>query len=225
MQVKEQLEQAKAGFMAKVPDAAQSNIFLHIKEQQQSGIEFGLKQGMHAPPFTLSNAMGQPVTLYDELAKGPVVLTFYRGSWCPFCNIQLRAFQQTLPDIQKLGATLIAVTPQHPDHSLSQQEKEQLSFQVLSDPNGLVADSYKLLFELPGYLQSTFTDILKRDLAAFNNSDRWLLPVPATLIIDQGGKIRSAHVNPDFMQRVDPLEILTELRELLPSSTEQSSVE
>jgi peroxiredoxin len=214
MSVKEQLEQAKAGFIAKVPAEAQVEIFRHIKEQQQSGIVFGLNEGDKAPNFTLTNPIGEQITLYDELAKGPVVLTFYRGSWCPYCNIQLRAYQHVLSEIQKHGGQLIAVSPQSPDNSLSQMEKEELTFQVLSDPNGRVAESYNLMFELPDYLQNTFKNTLKRDLAEFNKIDRWVLPVPATYIIDKEGIVRRAHVNPDFMKRMEPQEIIDQLKKL-----------
>ncbi|SDN51102.1 Peroxiredoxin [Paenibacillus sp. yr247] len=214
MSVKEQLDQTKEGFIANAPAEAQSAIFQHIKEQLQSGIVFGLKEGDKAPNFTLANSLGERVNLYDELAKGPVVLTFYRGSWCPFCNVQLRAYQQLLPEIEKFGGQLIAVTPQSPDNSLSQKEKEELTFQVLSDSNGRVADSYQILFELPDYLQKVFTNSFGLDLTVFNASDRWVLPVPATFIIDKEGIVRRAHVNPDFMKRMESQEIIDQLKKL-----------
>ncbi|WP_282936026.1 peroxiredoxin-like family protein [Paenibacillus sp. RC67] len=214
MPVKEQLELAKAGFIANAPVEAQAAIFRHIEEQQQSGILYGLKEGDKAPTFTLDNSLGEQVTLYDELAQGPVVLTFYRGSWCPFCSIQLRAFQQVLPEIQLLGGQLIAISPQSPDNSLSHKEKEKLAFPVLSDPQGTISDSYRLLFELPEYLQAIFKHTLRLDLTQFNQIDRWVLPVPATFLIDKEGIIQQAHVNPDFMKRMDPQELIDQLKML-----------
>jgi peroxiredoxin len=178
----------------------------------ESGVKFGLTEGDKAPNFTLTNPFSQQVTLYDELAKGPVVLTFYRGSWCPFCNVQLRAYQQVMSEIKEFGAQLIAVTPQSPDNSLSQVEKEELTFEVLSDPNGRVADNYRVLFELPEYLRDIFVHTLALDLATFNAADRWILPVPATFIIDREGIIRRAHVNPDFMKRMEPQDIIDQLK-------------
>ncbi|BFT73826.1 peroxiredoxin-like family protein [Paenibacillus sp. P36] len=214
MSMNEQLEQTKAGFIAKVPALAQENIFRHIQEQQQSGIFFGLNKGDQAPDFTLTNPLGEQINLYKELANGPVILIFYRGGWCPFCNVQLRTYQLLLPEIQKVGGQLVAVSPQSPDNSLSQMVKEQLTFHVLSDPNGHVADSYNLLFELPEYLQNTFTDILGRDLAKFNASDRWVLPVPATYLIDRHSIIRYAQADPDFMNRAEPQEMIDLLKKL-----------
>lgn len=214
MSIKEQLALAKANFIAKVPEEAQTKILLQMKELQQSGIAFGLREGDAAPNFALANPLGEPVSLYDELAKGPVVLTFYRGSWCPFCSIQLRAYQHILPDLQRLGSQLIAISPQSQDNALTQIEKEQLTFQVLSDPNGDVASRYKLLFELPGYLQDTYLHMLGRDLATFNQSARWVLPVPATFLIDQERVVRRSYVNPDFMQRMEAQDILDQLKRL-----------
>lgn len=214
MSLKEQLNQTKEMFISNAPDEAQMQIFRHIKEQQQSGIEFGLRVGDKAPNFTLTNPLGGQVTLYDELAKGPVVLTFYRGGWCPFCNLQLRTYQQYLPEFQKLGGQLIAVSPQSPDNSLSQKEKEELTFTVLTDPNGSVIENYKILFELPDYLKDAFKNKLGLDLKEFNKTDRWILPVPATFIIDKEGIVRNAHVDPDFMDRMEPQEIIDQLKKL-----------
>ncbi|MBP1964337.1 peroxiredoxin-like family protein [Paenibacillus aceris] len=214
MSLKEQLDQTKAAFISNIPAEVQTEIFQCIKDQQQSGIIVGLNAGDKAPNFSLMNSLGKQVTLYDELAKSPVILIFYRGSWCPFCNVQLRAYQQVLSEIQNDGAQLIAVTPQRPDKSLSQKEKENLAFQVLSDLNGYVAERYQILFELPGYLQNTFQNKLGLNLTAFNKSDRWVLPVPATYLIDKEGLIRYAHVDPDFMKRLEPQVIIEQLKKL-----------
>jgi peroxiredoxin len=214
MSLKEQLEQAKWGFISRVPVEAQTQIFRHIAEQQQAGDVYGLQVGDIAPNFVLTNPLGEQITLYDELDKGPVILTFYRGSWCPYCNIQLRAYQEIVPEIQEYDAQLLAITPQSPDNSLTQKEKEQLTFQVLSDPQGLVADRYHLLFEMPDYLQLTFKHILGRDLTSFNESDRWILPIPGIYVLDRERVVRFSHANPDFMTRMEPQELITQLKKL-----------
>jgi peroxiredoxin len=118
-----------------------------------------------------------------------------------------------LPEIQAMGAQLIAISPQKPDHSLSLQEKEALEFQVLSDPNGLVTAKYNLLFDVPQGAREVMEGI-GLDLAEYNNTSKWILPVPATFMIDESAIIRSAYVNPNFMQRQSPEEILRELRKL-----------
>ncbi|WP_240416428.1 peroxiredoxin-like family protein [Paenibacillus periandrae] len=213
MSLTQALAEARQGFIAHTPLEIQTKMFRQIRELQESGIAYGRQEGQKAKDFILKNALGEPVNLFDELSKGPVVLTFYRGGWCPFCNTQLKAYQKLLPEIEALGGQLIAVSPQSPDNTLSQQEKEELTFQVLSDTNGLVAAIYNILYDIPDYIQ----DIMKQmgmDLAVYNATNRWILPIPSTFMIDESGIIRSAHVNPDFMQRLDPENILHELRKL-----------
>lgn len=213
MSLTQALAEAKQEFIAHTPLEIQTEMFRQIREQQESGIAYGRQAGQKAKDFTLKNALGETVNLYDELSKGPVVLTFYRGGWCPFCSMQLKAYQKMLPDIEALGGQLIAISPQSPDNTLSQQEKEELTFQVLSDTNGLVAAFYNILYDVPDYIQ----DVMKTmdvNLAEYNATDRWILPIPSTFMIDESGIIRSAYVNPDFMQRFDPADIVQELRKL-----------
>lgn len=209
----QQLEEATQQFMVNSPIEAQIKIGQMIEELQKSGIASGKQPGEKAVDFKLTNAVGQDVFLFDELAKGPVVLVFYRGGWCPFCNMQLKAYQKILPEIQAIGAQLIAISPQKPDHSLSLQEKEGLEFQVLSDPNGLVSSKYNLIFDVPQGVREVMQGI-GIDIAEYNNTSKWILPVPATFMIDESAIIRSSYVNPNFMQRQSPDEILRELKKL-----------
>ncbi|GAB1154571.1 peroxiredoxin-like family protein [Paenibacillus illinoisensis] len=213
MSLTQDLAQAKQAFIANTPLEIQAEMFRQIQEQQESGIAYGRQEGQKAKDFTLKNALGETVNLFDELSKGPVVLTFYRGGWCPFCNTQLKSYEKILPEIEALGGQLIAVSPQSPDNTLSQQEKEALSFQVLSDTNGLVAAFYNILYDVPDYLQNIMKQV-GMDLTEYNAMNSWVLPIPSTFMIDESGIIRSAYVNPDFMQRLDPEDILHELRKL-----------
>ncbi len=213
MSLTQTLAEVKQQFVAHTPFEIQSLMFRQIKEQQESGNLYGRSVGEKAKDFTLKNALGETVNLYEELSKGPVVLTFYRGGWCPFCNTQLKSYQKLLPEIQAIGAQLIAVSPQSPDNTLSQQEKEELTFQVLSDTNGLTAAIYNILYDVPDYIQDIMHQ-MGMDLAEYNATNRWILPIPSTFMIDESGIIRSAYVNPDFMQRLDPEDILRELRKL-----------
>ncbi|WP_433706766.1 peroxiredoxin-like family protein [Paenibacillus illinoisensis] len=213
MSLTQDLAKAKQAFIANTPLEIQAEMFRQIQEQQESGIAYGRQEGQKAKDFTLKNALGETVNLFDELSKGPVVLTFYRGGWCPFCNTQLKSYEKILPEIEALGGQLIAVSPQSPDNTLSQQEKEALSFQVLSDTNGLVAAFYNILYDVPDYLQNIMKQV-GMDLTEYNAMNSWVLPIPSTFMIDESGIIRSAYVNPDFMQRLDPEDILHELRKL-----------
>ena len=107
-----------------------------------------LKQGDKVKDFTLKNAKGEEVNLSVLLKKGPVVLTWYRGGWCPYCNLALKQLQEELAQIKEQGAMLVALTPELPDHSLTTQEKNALEFEVLTDLHNEVARSYGLVFKL-----------------------------------------------------------------------------
>jgi peroxiredoxin len=179
-----------------------------------SGIpEHSVKQGMKAPDFALPNVNGQTVELSQLLAKGPVVLIFYRGGWCPYCNLALRSYQKTLPEIEQLGATLVAVSPQTPDNSLSASEKMSLSFPVLSDSGNVVARSYGLVFTVSSGVQALQKQ-LGMDLAQVNGSDVWELPIPGSYVIAQDGTIALSFVDPDYTHRLEPSAILEALRKL-----------
>jgi peroxiredoxin len=116
-----------------------------------------LAVGDIAPSFTLQNANRREVSLSEVLRKGPAVITFYRGGWCPYCNIQLRAYQQALPEIAALGGQIIAISPQLPDGSLSVAEKNELEFEVLSDVGNRAARSFGLVYSLPEELRAALT--------------------------------------------------------------------
>jgi peroxiredoxin len=214
MTFKQELEQMRQEYVANSPADVYNEINRLITEQQQAGQAFGLEVGQKAKDFTLNNTLGQPVNLYDELAKGAVVLTFYRGGWCPFCNMQLRSYQKVLPQIEAIGGQLIAVSPQSPDNTLTQKEKEELEFQVLSDTNGLVAAAYNILYDVPDYIKDIFLNKFNLDLAEYNATNRWILPITSTFMIDESGIVRSAYVEPDYMKRPDPEDILERLRHL-----------
>jgi len=184
-----------------------------IEELRNSGIAKGLAVGTTAPDFSLANQTGDIITLSEEMAKGPVILTFYRGEWCPFCNLELRAYQRIIDDIRQAGAQLLAISPLTPDHSLTVQEKNELSFHVLSDLRNKIADNYQLTFKLPDYLHEIYRS-LGYGLDKYNGDDSWELPVPATYLIDSQGIIRFASVDPDYRTRMDPAELLNLLRSL-----------
>ncbi|HLW03021.1 MAG TPA: peroxiredoxin-like family protein [Ktedonobacterales bacterium] len=177
-----------------------------------SGIqERSLKVGDHAPDFTLPDALGRPVSLAGVRAMGPVVITFYRGEWCPFCNLTLHAYQAILPKITALGATLIAISPQTPDHSLSMAEKHSLEFAVLSDVGNVVARQFGLAYHYDAATRAFFEQ-RGFNLAQFNGDASWELPVPATYLLSSDGTIRLAFVDPDYRHRLEPTDLLAGLR-------------
>jgi len=166
-----------------------------------------LKAGAKAPPFTLNDAEGKPVSSRDLLAKGPLVVSFYRGVWCPYCNLELQALEAARPDIQARGASLVAISPQTAPNSRKSQRDNKLSFPILSDAGSDVAASFGIRFALPDDLVELYKSF-RNDLPAFNNDPSWVLPMPARYVIGTDGVIAYAEVNPDYTRRPDPSELL-----------------
>ena len=173
----------------------------------------GIKVGEKAPDFVLNNALGQAVSLKDKLKEGPVVLVFYRGAWCPFCNMHLHVLQQSLPEFKKYGAQLITITPQTPDKSIAQFKQKGYPFEVLSDLDSKVMKDYQLYFELPAEL----VDVYKKhglDIEAFNGKGRNVLPVPGSFVIDTNGIVRAMHADTDYKKRMEPSAIIDTLMKM-----------
>lgn len=170
-----------------------------------------LQTGDQAPLFALSNAKGEAIGLADLLKQGPVVLTFYRGVWCPFCNLQLANYQQILPQIKKAGANLVAVSPMIPDKSLSVMEINQLQFEVLSDIGNKVARQYTTVFKNGHAPIQAMTD-LGYDFQSFYGDESGEIPVPAIFVIAQDRMILFAGSGGgDYRKRVEPQDILLAL--------------
>ncbi|MGW1870870.1 peroxiredoxin-like family protein [Streptomyces mauvecolor] len=169
-----------------------------------------LSVGAQAPHFSLPSATGRTITLADLLTKGPAVLTFYRGAWCPYCNIALRTLQQHHNEITARGAQLVAVSPQVPDESLSLTEKHALAFPVLSDLGSDTAKRYGLAFDLTDELAVVY-DKFGFDLQRVNGDHPRTLPLPATYVIDHDGTVRWAFVDTDYTTRAEPSDILAAL--------------
>jgi peroxiredoxin len=208
MSLKAALDAFRAEFLAKFP-AEIAVMMQQATEQfaQDYATRNVLQVGDKAPDFELPNALGKLVRLSDRLDQGPVILTFYRGGWCPYCNLELRAYQAMLPQIQAAGVSLIAISPQTPDSSLSTVEKNQLSFDVLSDVGSSVAQAYTIAFELPDDLKRLYTQ-LGHALPNSNGIADWQLPIPATFVIDSDRNIRLAHIDVDYRNRVEPMQAL-----------------
>ncbi len=164
--------------------------------------------------FTLPNARNEAVKLSDALKDNTVVLSFYRGGWCPYCNMELRALQAVLPQIEAQGAKLIAVSPEVPDMSLSTAEKNELSFEVLSDVNNVVAKQLNLTFQMPEDLQQLYKNDFNIHVDKHNGNEQFELPMPATYVINQRGEVVYDFVSEHYTQRAEPSEILEVLNKL-----------
>jgi peroxiredoxin len=179
--------------------------------------------GEQAPDFVLPNASGWMVSLSEVLREGHAVVVFYRGGWCPYCNIQLRAYQRLLPQLAQLGANLVAISPQLPDASLSTAQRNVLDFAVLSDAGNRVARSFGLVYSLPEELRQALRSVDKA-LPGINGDDSWELPVPATFVIAKDGRTVFSHVDIDYRSRREPNVVLSALRSLQPTDPTRSEV-
>lgn len=202
------LAQEKAGASRLTPEikTAFHKGILAVKESQ--AVKKAKQVGDKAPLFSLKNASGQTVKLDDALKKGPVILTWYRGGWCPYCNITLAALQKELPAIQKAGASLIALSPELPDKTLTTKEKNNLKFEVLTDLNHQVAKEYQLLFTLTPEVEKLYGDFF--NLSKYNGDQAGTnsLPLAATYIIGKDRTILWAFLHHDYHMRAEPKEIV-----------------
>jgi len=164
--------------------------------------------GERAPMFELPDHFGRPVSLAGLLKTGPVILNFYRGGWCPYCNLELRAYQRALPRIRDLGGHLVAVSPMLPDNSLGAADKNDLEYPVLSDVGNQVAAEYGLVFEVDARIRDIYTERLGIDMVENYGDDSFQLPLPALYVIGRDGRIVFAYVNADYRLRAAPEDVM-----------------
>ncbi|SDC85389.1 Peroxiredoxin [Cupriavidus sp. YR651] len=217
MSLQDKLDAFKADFRAgKAPYFAPPEIHPVMQRATEALIASGqaaraLAAGDRAPTFALADASGQLVASEVLLTQGPLVISFYRGVWCPYCNIELQALQEVLGPIRELGANLVAISPQNAVNSRKAVRVNQLEFPILSDTRNSVAAAFGLRFALPPELIDLYKG-LGNNLPAFNGDESWTLPMPARYVIGQDGTILYAEVNPDYTFRPDPTELLPVLR-------------
>ena len=201
-------------FMDGLPEEAQGIVMKNFEAIMNA--DFGKnapKVGDKAPDFTLPNVQGTDITLSELLAKGPLVINFYRGGWCPFCNLEFKSLHDILPEIQKSGATLVGISPELPDNSLNTIEKHNLKFEVLSDVGNEIANKYGLIMDVPEIIRPLYLQ-WGLDIPTINGDNSWQLPIPATYVIDTDGTIISAYVNKNYTERMEPDDIVTALESL-----------
>ena len=165
------------------------------------------RAGELAPDVTLPDAEGTPMRLSDLWHRGPLVIVFYRGGWCSYCNLQLRAWQREAAALARLGATLVAISPQTPDNSMKTADDNALAFTVLSDCQLEAANGFGLAYTLHPDLVEYYGSV-GTDIPVLNGNGQWVLPVPATYVVDTGGNIRFALIEEDIRQRAEPREVL-----------------
>jgi peroxiredoxin len=209
------LDAIKAEFETKfAPPQVVEVLHRAIDELIASGAQDkALKAGDVAPEFTLPDADGKPVSSKTLLAKGPLVVTFYRGVWCPYCNFDLSALEAVRAEIEARGASLVAVSQQTQPNSRKSQRQNGLGFPILGDKGGEIGARFGVRWTAPDYLREVHKAV-GADLTQFNGEDSWTLPMPARYVIGQDGVIAYAEVNADYTRRPEPSAILPVLDRL-----------
>lgn len=206
-----QLDATQTAFRSQVPTEVLAKIDKAMHDLTSSDILNGsLQVGDFVPDFTLPNHQGEFRQLSSLLKKGPLVISFYRGGWCPYCNLELAALQAILPEIKACGAGLIAITPETPDHSLNTAEKNDLSFEVLSDQGNAVARQFGLEFVVAEELRPIYQSF-GLDIPAFNGDASFTLPIPATYVVGSDGKVIYKFADVDYSKRAEPGDLLNAL--------------
>jgi peroxiredoxin len=190
-----------------------------IKAVHESGVaQNALRVGEQLPLFKLPDATGREVNIGDLLSDGPVVLSFYRGSWCPYCNLELRVLQTKLRALHQLGASLVAISPELPDRSLSNQEKHNLRFPVLTDSENVVARQFRLVHPIAREV-AEYQLANGNDVARYNGSAVAEVPLPATYVADRSGTVVYSFVAADYTQRSDPEGVMDAVRKIVANNT------
>lgn len=174
----------------------------------------GLAVNTMAPDFTATTYTGNTITLSDYYQEGPVVLIFYRGAWCPYCNLHLKSFQDRLEDFKQKGASIVAVSVDKPEYGAKAVQKEGLGFEVVSDPQADILTAYNVLYKVPDELAQKYLTEYQIDLQAHSGRDDHIIAVPATYVIDTSGKIVFAYADENYKIRTKPEEVLSVLEGL-----------
>jgi len=188
--------------------AIHARVIAELKEKHFA--ENSLQVGAKAPAFQLDDHNGTPVSSAELLAKGRLVICFFRGRWCPFCVGQLEAMNLILPHIEQAGATLVAISPQTVQQSFFMRDQHKLRFPLLSDAGNQVARQFGLVYRVPGYQQAIFRKAFI-NLPFVDGDDSWELPIPATYILEHDGAVLYASAKEDYTERPEPSAILEAL--------------
>ena len=206
------LDEFMAGFMERIDPAMARTIADAAARLRASGVlDATPRVGDVAPAFELRDQHGDVVSLDQRLRAGPVVLTFFRGGWCPFCTLALRAIEAIHGDVRKAGAAILAITPETAERAAETATRNDLSFPVLTDPGNAVARRYGLVWELSPELRRVYGR-LGHALPRINGTDDWTLPIPAGFVIGRDGRITTAHVDTNVARRLEPNAALEAVR-------------
>jgi len=214
MKLADEIKMAQDKMIPNIPTEALSAMMAATEQLVVSGMaERAKKRGEKTPEFTLRNLRGEEISSAALLGEGPLVINFYRGAWCPYCNLELKALDNVVGEIKKLGANLIAVSPNLPEKSTQFVEETPFSFEILSDEGNRVAERFGLAFTLAEELRPIYKGF-GIDLTEYDGNDSFTLPIPATYVVDRDGTIVHSFVDADYTKRMEPGEIVEVLETL-----------
>lgn len=208
MSLAQTLTELRDKFAKILPESATAVMEGHIESLRKSGaVDHILKPGVKAPAFTLKNQNDEEISSADLIERGPLVVSFTRGSWCPFCSAEVRALNEMYDQLREAGIELVVLSPQSLDRTRKQAAAGKLRFNLLVDKNNEIAKAFGLVYTFPEDLKSVYSNVLSLDIQAINEANVWQLPIPARFVIDQSGVIHDVKADPDYRFRPEPSEI------------------
>ena len=209
MQLEQTLAQLRDKFAKIIPESASAIMEGHIESLRKNGaMEQILKPGANAPAFTLKNQHGEDMLSIELIKHGPLVVSFTRGSWCPFCAAEVRALNEMYDQFQQAGIELVVLSPQSLEKARQQATAEKLKFNLLVDKDNEIGKAFGLVYTFPEDLKNVYSNVFKLDIQAVNEASSWQLPIPARFVIDGSGVIRDVKADPDYRYRPEPSEVL-----------------
>ena len=209
MTLEQTLSQLREKFGKMLPADPAAVLEGHIAFLRDSGaMDQILKSGVRAPAFTLKNQNGDEISSADLLNRGPLIVSFTRGGWCPYCAAEVRALNDLYEQYQQAGIELVVISPQSAERAKKQAADDNLKFNLLVDRNNEVGKAFGVVYTFPEYLRNLYLNVFNNDIQAANDANEWQLPIPARFIIDTGGTIRDVKADPDYRFRPDPAEAL-----------------
>lgn len=208
MQLEQTLAQLRDKFAKIIPESASAIMEGHIESLRKNGaVDQILRPGAKAPAFTLKNQHGEDISSVELIKDGPLVVSFTRGSWCPFCAAEIRALNDVYDQFRQAGIELVVLSPQSPEKARQQATAEKLKFNLLVDKNNEIGKAFGLVYTFPEDLKNVYSSVFKLDIQATNEASSWQLPIPARFVIDSSGIIRDAKADPDYRYRPEPSEV------------------
>jgi len=216
MSLAQTLAELRDKFAKILPESATAIMEGHIESLRKNGaVDQILKPGAKAPPFKLKNQHDEDISSVDLIKRGPLVVSFTRGSWCPFCSAEVRALNEVYDQFRQAGIELVVLSPQSLDKTRKQAMAGKLKFNLLADKDNETAKAFGLVYTFPEDLKSVYLNVVKVDVQAVNETDSWQLPIPARFVIDGNGIIRDVKADPDYRYRPEPSEALVIARDVM----------